>query len=130
MNELDQFVKHVLKAEHYIRYADDFVVLSRNKNWLESLRPQVEQFLWERLRLAVHPDKVFVKTFASGVDFLGWVHFPDHYVLRTTTKYRMLKRVSGLRENDPVVQSYIGLLSHGNTQKLHKKVRALTRVFR
>src|ERR1700687_4678103 len=32
MNELDQFVKHKLKAKHYIRYADDFVFFSRNKN--------------------------------------------------------------------------------------------------
>lgn len=31
MHEFDQFAKHKLKAKHYIRYADDAVVLSRNK---------------------------------------------------------------------------------------------------
>ena len=29
MNEFDQFIKHRIKAKCYIRYADDFVILSR-----------------------------------------------------------------------------------------------------
>jgi chlorophyllide a reductase subunit Y len=36
MNELDQFVKHRLKAKYYLRYADDFVLLSENRDWLEA----------------------------------------------------------------------------------------------
>ncbi len=35
MNEFDQFVKHKLKVKYYIRYADDFVILSENKNYLK-----------------------------------------------------------------------------------------------
>jgi len=34
MNEFDQFVKHRLKAKYYIRYADDFVIMSPNREWL------------------------------------------------------------------------------------------------
>lgn len=37
MNEFDQFVKHKLKAKYYIRYADDMVVISENRYWLENL---------------------------------------------------------------------------------------------
>ncbi|MGH8916864.1 MAG: reverse transcriptase domain-containing protein, partial [Actinomycetes bacterium] len=37
MNELDQFVKHTLKIKYYIRYADDFVLLSNNKDDLLKL---------------------------------------------------------------------------------------------
>jgi hypothetical protein len=118
MNEFDQFVKHRLKAKYYIRYADDFVILSRDKNWLEEALPQISSFLWDHLRLTLHPDKVSIGTVASGVDFLGWLHFPDHRVLRTTTKRRMLRRTAGLREEHPTVQSYLGLLSHGNAQRL------------
>src|SRR3989344_1719012 len=78
MNEFDQFAKHNFKAKYYIRYADDFVVLSQDKTYLEELLPKMGDFLEERLKLELHPDKVFIKTLASGVDFLGWVHFPDH----------------------------------------------------
>ena len=31
LNELDQFVKHNLKAKFYVRYVDDFVILGRNR---------------------------------------------------------------------------------------------------
>ncbi|MEK7105994.1 MAG: reverse transcriptase/maturase family protein, partial [Patescibacteria group bacterium] len=41
MNEFDQFMKHKLKVEYYVRYADDFVVLSRDKKWLEDVLSQV-----------------------------------------------------------------------------------------
>lgn len=117
MNEFDQYAKHRLKASHYIRYADDFVVLSESREYLEGLLPRIATFLQERLSLALHPDKVYIKTFASGVDFLGWVHFPDHRVFRTSSKRRMLRNLADER-NEARVQSYQGLLLHGNAQKL------------
>ena len=121
MNEFDQFVKHTLKAKYYIRYADDFVVMSRDKNCLFEILCKISAFLEEKLMLKLHHDKVSIKTFASGVDFLGWVHFPDNRVLRTSTKQRMFRR---LTENpkDETVASYLGLLKHGNTEKLRRKV--------
>ena len=78
-------------------------------------------FLKDKLKLELHPDKVFIKTLASGVDFLGWVHFPKHRVLRTSTKRRMLRR---LRDNlkEESKQSYLGMLKHGNAYKLAKKI--------
>ena len=117
MNEFDQFVKHILKARWYIRYSDDFVFLSDNRNTLEGYIPIIQAYLHERLRLALHPDKVYIKTLASGVDFLGWVHFFDHRVLRTATKKRMLRRIA----ESPIEEtraSYRGLLKYGNVHKL------------
>jgi hypothetical protein len=123
MNEFDQYVKHTLKAKYYIRYADDFVLLSPDRDWLESLLPLVADFLTSELKLTLHPDKVFLKTLASGIDFLGWVHFADHRVLRTATKRRMFRRVreTGKRE---VIESYLGMLAHGNARKLRNQVVA------
>ncbi|MBI2446356.1 MAG: group II intron reverse transcriptase domain-containing protein [Parcubacteria group bacterium] len=121
MNEFDQFIKHKLKAKYYIRYADDFVILSDNRNQLERLIPIISGFLDENLKLHLHSDKVFIKTIASGVDFLGWVNFNDYRILRTTTKRRMMKRI----EESPfpaTINSYLGLLKHGNTRKLQKLI--------
>jgi RNA-directed DNA polymerase len=117
MNEFDQFVKHKLKAKYYVRYADDFVFFSNSKTQLENLIPYLALFLKDRLRLTLHPDKIFIKTLSSGVDFLGWTHFPDHRVLRTMTKRRAFR---GLRKNPklPVINSYLGLMSHGNAFSL------------
>jgi retron-type reverse transcriptase len=125
MNEFDQFMKHKLKAKYYIRYADDFAILSRDKKWLTSLIPHIKLFLSEELKLTLHPNKISIQTIASGVDFLGWVHFPDHRVLRTTTKRRAFRGIKEKQAKTETVQSYLGVLSHGNTKKLRQEVLAL-----
>ena len=124
MNEFDRFVKHKLKAKYYIRYADDFVFFSENKYWLEKQIPKIKKFLEDKLELEIHPQKIFIKTLSSGVDFLGWVNFPDHRVLRTTTKRRMVKNLSK-NYSQETIALYHGLLKHGNTYKLREKIRNL-----
>ncbi|CAN5715809.1 RNA-directed DNA polymerase [soil metagenome] len=121
MNEFDQFVKHSLKAKHYVRYADDFVFLSSDRACLEGLLPRISAFLNEKLKLELHPQKVHIRTYASGVDFLGWVHFPDYRVVRTATKRRMFRNLSD-SASPAQLTSYMGLLSHGNTFKLRKRL--------
>jgi len=119
MNEFDQFVKRTLKVTYYVRYADDFLFLSQDRDDLEKLLPPVENFLNERLKLFLHPKKVFIKTLASGADFLGWVQFGDHRVLRTATKRRLLKRIK--QNGEPATMAaYTALLKHGNAYKLSK----------
>ncbi len=120
MGKFDQFAKHKLKARYYIRYADDFVFFSGSREWLESLMPKIQEFLKDKLKLELHPDKVSIATLATGIDFLGWVHFPDHRVLRTTTKRRMLKRIQG-NSKPETINSYLGMLGHGNTYKIREK---------
>ncbi len=122
MNEFDQFVKRELKVRYYIRYADDFVVLSQDKKYLEDILGKMKDFLESKLKLQLHPDKIFIKTIASGVDFLGWVHFPHHRVLRTSTRRRLIKNLKDNPKQE-TVQSYLGLLKHGNSFKLEKSLK-------
>jgi RNA-directed DNA polymerase len=124
MNELDQFVKHRLKAKYYIRYADDFILLSEDRNWLEAQIPIINNFLQRELGLILHPQKVSIKTLSSGVDFLGWVHFSDHEILRNATKRRMMKNIQATSGAEKL-NSYLGLLRYGNTYKLKKEVLSL-----
>lgn len=129
MNEFDQFVKHKLKAKYYIRYADDFVILNHDKSALKNQLPQISGFLENHLKLFLNPDKVFIKTLASGVDFLGWINFPHHRVLRSASKRRMFKKLK-YNYSGETIASYLGLLKHGNAYKLTKILRNnLTLVF-
>lgn len=121
MNEFDQFVKHQLKVKHYIRYADDSVILSPSREYLTGLLPRIGGFLKDTLKLTIHPNKVFIKTLASGVDFLGWGHFSDHRVLRTATKRRMFSKIRD-SSNPATLISYQGLLRWGNTERLQSKI--------
>ena len=125
MNEFDQFVKHVLKAKHYLRYADDFIVASSNREWLEITLVEMRNFLSNRLMLTLHPSKVTIETVASGVNVLGWIHFPDHRVLRTTTKRRAIARTAAEPKLERVV-SYLGVLKHGNAAKIKNTIIALS----
>ncbi|MBU1046140.1 reverse transcriptase/maturase family protein [Patescibacteria group bacterium] len=124
LNEFDQFIKHGPKIKHYLRYADDFVILDREKTYLINLIPKIERYLNRELRLFIHPNKLFIKTVSSGIDFLGWVNFPNHRVLRTTTKRRMYKRII-VSPNESTRQSYLGLIKHGNTYKVKVKFENL-----
>jgi RNA-directed DNA polymerase len=121
MNEFDHFLKREMKVTHCVRYADDFVILHESKEYLEKLLPKISEFLETRLRLSLNPNKVSIKTYASGIDFLGWVHFPHHRVPRTSTKQRMFRNLNQNSKEESLV-SYLGLLSHGNTHKLRQEV--------
>ena len=121
LNEFDQFMKRQLKIKHYIRYADDFVIMSRDKVLLEELIPKIRGYLADELKLMLHPDKVFIQTLSSGMDYLGWVNFPDYRVLRTATKKRMLKAL-GNNPSSETLASYLGLLKHGNTYKIRQNI--------
>ena len=121
MNKFDQFVKHKLKAKYYLRYADDFVFMSDNRQELDKNLQLAREFLQNELRLELHPSKVSIETIASGIDFLGWVNFPHHTILRTKTKKRMFKRLQK-NANPQNFASYLGLLKHGNTFGLQQKV--------
>lgn len=121
MNEFDQFVKHDLRMKYYIRYADDFVFLSRVRSELLGCLPKIATFLSGPLALSLHPNKVHIKTLSSGVDYLGWVNFPHHRVPRTKTRKRLLKRIGDNPEN-ATLQSYLGLLKHGDTHYLQTRI--------
>ena len=121
LNELDQFINHKLKAKHYIRYADDFVILSQDKNCLKNLIPQVQKFLQNELKLTLHPNKIFTKRLKLGMDFLGWINFFGYRVLRGKIIKRIFKRILENPKKETVA-SYLGLIKHGKTSKIKKEV--------
>lgn len=133
MNELDQFTKHQLKVKYYVRYTDDFVIISNSVDYLNSLLPGIQKFLADDLRLKMHPDKISTRKFSQGVDFLGYVILPHHILLRTKTRRRLERKLSqraaqyatGIISQESfnqTWQSYKGVLSHANSYKLSQKM--------
>jgi len=134
MNEFDQFVKQDLQVKQYARYTDDFVIVSENLAYLEGLLPSIKSFLKERLALELHPKKVGIHALHRGVDFLGYLTFPHHRLLRGKTRRRMFKHFQ-LRLNDfnkgtlskerleGTLNSYLGVLSHANAHRLSEELK-------
>ncbi|MEK9184852.1 MAG: reverse transcriptase/maturase family protein, partial [Patescibacteria group bacterium] len=135
LNKLDQFTKHTLKVKYYIRYCDDFVILNRSSNVLKVLIEKIRDFLRIELLLELHPRKVTIRKLQQGNDFLGYVSLPYYRILRTKTKRRMLKQLIMLAKsikskNDflsalPVIQSYLGMLSHCQSFKIKRELSDL-----
>lgn len=77
MNEFDQFMKHELKAKYYIRYADDFVVLSRDKEYLVELFWDCANFSKRNWRYSYIQIKYQLRLWQ--VELISWVGytFPD-----------------------------------------------------
>lgn len=134
LNALDQFVKHRLKVKYYVRYTDDFVIVSESRPYLESLISPIQDFLRDPLHLSLHPKKVNIRKFRHGIDFLGYVLLPHHRVVRTKTKRRMIRKLhqrmaeyhQGLIDQNAIeqsVQSYLGVLSHADAFGLSEEVK-------
>ena len=115
----DQYVKRILRVKYYIRYADDFVVLDNDKEYLEGLFLTFQKFLAKELLQDLNPKRTEIKKLHTGSDFLGWVNFATHRVLRSSTRKRMFKKTKE-KSDEKTTQSYLGLLKHGNTFKLQK----------
>jgi len=92
LHELDDFIKQQLREKCYLRYCDDFIILSRNKFHLDSLIVPIKQFLSKNLHLELHPKKVILRKLGQGIDFVGYVLFLTITLVRTRTKCRMKKR--------------------------------------
>jgi len=122
LNELDQYVKHLLKIPYYIRYTDDFVIVDNSPEKLKKWLCAIHDFLGYALQLELHPQKVILLKYHQGIDFLGYITFPHHALLRTKTKRRIMKKVSsGISEQS--FQSYLGVLSHASTYKLTQDLK-------
>jgi retron-type reverse transcriptase len=124
LNELDQFMKQTLHVRYYVRYADDFVILHPDRDCLTRVLLAVDIFLRTRLDLRLHPQKVSISTFASGIDFLGWVHFPYYRVPRIKTKQRAIRRVIETSD-ERTLASYLGLFSHGEAHEFERDLENL-----
>ncbi len=89
LNELDQFVKHHLKARYYIRYSDDCVLLHEERERLLGWREEIREFLKDRLRLELNNKRQKLGLISNGIDFLGYIIMPDYLLVRRRVVNRL-----------------------------------------
>ncbi|MFH1455975.1 MAG: reverse transcriptase domain-containing protein [archaeon] len=136
LNELDQFVKHKLKAKYYIRYVDDFIILDSSYNNLTKYKKEIDKFLQNSLRIQLHPEKSKIINLNRGVNFLGFKVFNFHKriqkrnIQKYETKFNFLlhKYNNNKIDYDKIYNSLEGWLAYlkqANTLKLQKQKRNL-----
>ena len=93
LHELDWHVKQELRVRYYVRYCDDFVLLTSLRDEADSLVQKIDAFLEKDLYMRLHPNKVQIRTWTQGVDFLGYVVLPSVIALRPSTVRRALIQI-------------------------------------
>lgn len=138
LHELDEFVKHGLREKYYVRYMDDFMIASHDKEHLHRLRAKIEAFLWDTLRLKTNAKtQVFPVGERRGraLDFLGYRIWTTHRRIRKSSISRMSRTLKYLRKRYAAgkvelskiresVVSWIAHASHAETFGLRNKLLA------
>ena len=145
LNQLDKFVSEVLKIPYYGRYVDDFVLIHQNKEELLKAKKKIESFLKSRLKLTLHPQKVYLQHYSKGVKFIGAVIKPNRIYIANRTKNNLYRKIykwlpkmanslqdtlSGLGGFMSCINSYLGFMKHYSTFKLrHNIISKLDKTF-
>ena len=96
LNGLDQFVKHGLHCRHYIRYCDDFVLLSEDRDELLFWRRLIEGYLRDALGLELNP-RERLRPVSDGIDFLGYIVRRDYRLVRRRVANACRERLRAYR---------------------------------
>lgn len=91
LTDFDNFVKEELKMPYYVRYADDMLLFSPDKRKLHRARRSVEEYISNE-GLTIKPNWQVYKTDSRPIDFIGFVFYRDHIILRDNLYLRIKRR--------------------------------------
>lgn len=124
LNQLDHYVKDQLGVKPYVRYMDDFIILSNSKTQLWDLLYHIDVFLSETLSLRLNP-KTDIFPVSQGIDFCGYRIWATHILPRKRNVKRAKNRFDKLAAQysrgeidlddvSPSVMSFLGYMKHCN----------------
>ena len=120
---LDHYLKDRYGVRHFYRYCDDGVVLGSSKAELWAIRDAVHERLAQIDLKVKANDRVFPVT--EGIDFLGYVIYPDHVRLRKRIKKtfaRKMHKVKSRKRRRVLIASFYGMAKHANCIMLFNKL--------
>jgi retron-type reverse transcriptase len=127
LNELDQYVKHTLKAHYYLRYVDDFILLSKDAAELNIWQERIEEFLIRQLNLRLHPKRRKLLPVSNGIDFLGYIVRPRYILVRRRVLNNLKTKLKELKaypdKLKASIASYLGHLNWANSYNFNKKLK-------
>lgn len=132
MNQLDQYIKHILRAKYYGRYVDDFVVFHESRNQLLERKQMIYDFLVLELGLRLHPHKIYLQHYSKWVRFLGIMIKPYHTQIWPRTRSH-INNLQYQARNDwgggsstwlllPRINSYLWILKHHCSYHARRKL--------
>jgi len=132
LDDLDAAIAYEMKCNAYLRYVDDLVLLSNNKQLLWKWADEIQQQL-ESLKLTLHPKKIQLMRTSEKVDMFGYQVSRTRRWLRNDNGYRFRRRFKSMARQyakgkmnhediQPRIMSWIGHALHGETEGLRKAI--------
>jgi hypothetical protein len=118
LSKLDHSIKEDLGAKNYYRYCDDLLVLSDCKNFLHKVLGFIAAKI-NAVKLKIKDNyRIAYVNIKQGLDFLGYVIYPNKVLVRKSIKNRMKHYYSAINK-----ASYSGILMHCNGYNLQTKLK-------
>jgi retron-type reverse transcriptase len=90
--EVDHYIKETLSIKAYVRYMDDMVLWSNDKNVLINAYKQINSFLEDTLSLELKP--LCLNRTIKGLPFLGYILYPYKIKLSRASRKRFYRKFS------------------------------------
>lgn len=117
----DHWIKEQKQVKYYWRYADDIVILHSDKKYLQRVLSGITKYLDQRLKLKVKGNWQIFPVKSRGIDFVGYVHYHTHILMRKSIKQNFARKVAkGIKKLS--LASYLGWAKHCNSRHLLKKL--------
>lgn len=142
LDEFDHYMKEQLHAKLYIRYMDDFLVISDNQQYLMDCQSMAKEYL-ANMGFELNPAKTRIYPLSEGIDFLGF-----HYSLTDTGKVIMTVKSSnvkrqrrkmrrlvakskrGIIPRDKVDESYAAWRNHASKGNSYRLLQRMDRYYK
>lgn len=129
LSYFDHWMKEDNKVKYYYRYADDIVILASDKPLLHHLFLKMKKYLSENLELEIKKNYQVFPVEKRGIDFVGYVFYNTHILMRKTIKKRLCRKVAKLNKRNLSPKEYrkqiapnIGWAKHCNSKNLLKTI--------
>lgn len=129
LSGFDHYAKEKLKIKHYYRYCDDILIFCDDATIAHKYRKALFDYAEQHLNLTIKDDwRVY--PVADGVDYVGWLFYPDRTLLRRRITKNFARKIRFIHRNHHMMEekhitsavaSYWGMFKYTNTKRLWKK---------
>lgn len=132
LNEIDQYVKHVIHCKYYFRYLDDSICMFKTKEEAKEVLEKIKKFLWDKLKLELNEKTQIFKN-KQGINFCGYKINPYRLKLRDRGKRKLKKKIKELKymirtekidskEARKYLCGHFGYIKYANVNNLSNKL--------
>ena len=132
LNEVDQYIKHVLKVKYYYRYMDDSVIFIHPKKEAREILGKIRCFLKTELELDLNEKTQIFKN-KQGINFCGYKINEYRIKLREKGKKKLKRKIIKLkkeikngnmssREAKQYLCGHYGYIKFANIHNLEEKL--------